>query len=99
MTPASPSAAASARSKSSMARTNASPDNALVNASRAKPRPTMFTNALVLDEHRFARAAQPHVPVVELRVLGVAGRDQRAEPLGIADGAGEGIVLDRFDRG
>src|SRR5262249_10273795 len=100
--PASASAPASARSKSSIARTNASADSAWVKESRAKPRPTMFTSAaraLVLDEHRFAGAAQAHVPAIELGILLVAGRDQRAEPLGIADGAGQGIVLDRFERG
>ena len=43
MTPASASAAASARSKSSMARTNASAESAWTKASRAKLRPTMFT--------------------------------------------------------
>jgi hypothetical protein len=46
MTPASPSARASARSKSSIARTNAAAEKTWVNASRAKPRPTMFTGAL-----------------------------------------------------
>ena len=44
--PASASAPASARSKSSIARTNASADSAWVKASRAKLRPTMFTMAL-----------------------------------------------------
>jgi hypothetical protein len=43
MTPASASAPASARSKSSIARTNASAESAWTNVSRAKLRPTMFT--------------------------------------------------------
>jgi hypothetical protein len=43
MMPASASAPASARSKSSIARTNASAESAWANASRAKLRPTMFT--------------------------------------------------------
>src|SRR6188474_1140174 len=100
MTPASASAAASARSKSSMDRTNASADSAWAQASRAKLRPTRFTARLLdLYEHRLAGAAQPDVPPVDLRMRGIARGDQRAEPLGIADGAGQGIVLDRLERG
>src|SRR5262245_48286141 len=101
-TPTSPSARASARSKSSIARTNASADSARVNASRAKVRPTRFTTigarALQLDEHRFAGAAQPDVPPINLWIVGVGSRDERAKPLEIADRAGEGIVLDQVDR-
>src|SRR5262249_59857025 len=98
--PAAASAPTSARSKSSIARTNASADSAWVKESRAKPRPTMFTSAaraLVLDEHRFAGAAQAHVPAIEPGIFAVARCDQRAESFGIADGAGERIVLDRFE--
>src|SRR5512138_855143 len=101
MTPTSPSARASARSKSSMARTNASADRARVNASRAKVRPTRFTTfgarGLDLDEYCFAGPAQPHVPPIGLWILGVGSRDERAEPLGVADGAGQGIVLHQVD--
>src|SRR5438093_1537014 len=98
--PASASAAASARSKSSIARTNASADSAWVNASRAKPRPTMFTSAraLELDEQRFAGAPQADVPAIDPRIAGIANRDQRAQPLGIADRAGQRIVLHHFER-
>ena len=46
MTPTSPWATASARSKSSIARTNASADKAWVNALRAKLWPTRLTGAL-----------------------------------------------------
>ena len=46
MTPTSPWATASARSKSSIPRTNASGDRAWVNASRAKLWPTRLTGAL-----------------------------------------------------
>src|SRR5262245_15620254 len=101
-TPTSPSARASARSKSSIARTNASADSARVNASRAKVRPTRFTTigvpALELDEHRFAGPAQPRVPPIDLWIVGVGSRDERAEPLEIVDRAGQGIVLDQLDR-
>src|SRR2546425_4358001 len=96
-------AAASARSKSSIARTNASAEKAWVNASRAKLRPTRFTaigaRALVLDEDSFAGSPEPDVPPISLRIAGVAGRDQRAAPVGSTDGAGEGIVLGRVERG
>src|SRR5437667_2832531 len=98
MTPAAPSASASARSKSSIARTNASAENAWANVSRAKLRPTRFTGASELDEDRFAGAAQSDIPPINLRILVVSGRDQRAETLGIADRAGEGIVLDHRQR-
>src|SRR5262245_26197443 len=101
-TPTSPSARASARSKSSIARTNASADSARVNASRAKLRPTRFTTigarALELDEHRFAGAAQPDVPPIDPWIVGVGSRDERAESLDVADRAGQGIVLDQLDR-
>src|SRR2546425_1822866 len=103
MTPTSASAPASACSKSSIARTNASAENARVNVSRAKLRPTRFTaidaRALVLDEDRFAGSAQPNIPPIDLRIAGITSRDQRAEPVGIADGAGQRIVLDRLERG
>src|SRR5262245_52315607 len=101
ITPTSACALASARSKSSMARTNASAENACANASRAKLWPTMFSaigRALVLDEDRFAVSPQPDVPPIELRIAGLSSRDQRAEPVGIADRAGERIVLDHFER-
>ena len=52
--------------------------------------------ALELDEDRFAGSPQPNVPAIDVRSTGIASRDQRAEPLGIADGARQGIVLDRF---
>src|SRR2546427_9035554 len=103
MTPTSASAAASARSKSSIARRNASGENAWVKVSRAKLRATRLTaigaRALELDEDCFARSAQPDVPPIDLRILGVACGDQGAEPLGVGDRAGEGIVLDHFERG
>src|SRR4029450_4702578 len=100
MTPASASASASARSKLSIAQTKASADSAWANDSRAKLRPTMFTTgeALGLDEHRRAGAPQASVPAVGLRIAGIGGSDERAEPLGIADGAGQGIILDRVER-
>src|SRR5215470_15086686 len=101
MTPTSPSARANARSKSSIARTKASADRAQVNASRAKVRATRFTaigaRALELDEYRFAGSAQPNVPPIGLRIAGVRSRDERAKPLGIADGAGQGIVLHQVE--
>src|SRR5262245_62655062 len=101
MTPASACASASARSKSSMARTNASADSACVNASRAKLRPTMVmaARALELDEDRFACSPEPDVPAVALRIAGITSRDQGPQPVGVADGASQWIVLDRVDRG
>src|SRR6185369_2959560 len=99
--PASASAPASARSKSSIARTNASAESARVNDSRAKPRPTIFrvgARALDLDEDRFAGAAQPNVPAIERGIRGIARRDQGSDPLRIPDRAGQGIVLDRLER-
>src|SRR5262245_18330107 len=101
MTPTSPSARAIARSKSSIARTKASADRARVNASRAKVRATRFTSvgarALELDESRFADLGNPDVPPIDLRIAGVMSRDERAKPLGIADGAGQGIVLHQVE--
>src|SRR2546428_9479373 len=103
MTPTSASAPASARSKSSIACTNAWAENACTNASRAKLRPTIFSaigaRALELDEDRFAGSPQPNVPAIDVQSAGVASRDQRAEPFGIAHGARQWIVLDRRYRG
>src|SRR5437762_7890502 len=108
MTPTSASAPASARSKSSMARTNAWPENAWVKVSRAKLFPTRLTAidapgslgcALELEEDRLARSPQPDVPPIHLGILGVEGGDQRLEAIRIGDRAGEGIVFDHLERG
>ena len=69
--------------------------------SRAKLRPTRLTaigaRPLELEERRLAGSAQPDVPSIDLRILRVASRDQRAEPIGIADLPREGIVGDELE--
>ena len=54
---------------------------------------------LGVDEHRLAAALQPDVPAIDRGIVRISRGDQRAEAVGIGERAGQGIVLDRVERG